>query len=326
VTQWSSVSSSIDYDARVTSPLIGRLIGGHYRVDACIGEGGVSLVYRGQDLTRGRAVAIKVLPRQAAAVEELAQRFRREIAAAQRIDHPSVPAIYDSGALDDGTLYMIMELLDGKLLSAIVEQGALEPRRALILTRQILTSLDAAHQLGIVHRDVKPRNVMVVTVAGLEAVKLFDFGIASNERAAIKLTLPGSAFGTPGYISPEMAKGERVDARADLYSVGVTLYELVTGRLPFRSDDEIALIRSQINEEPPSPRTFNPALSPGMESIIERALKKSPTERFPSARAMIEAIDAELAPGRRARAWPWVAVAAACAVAAALAAWYTLAK
>jgi serine/threonine protein kinase len=307
-------------------PLVGRLIAGHYRVDACIGEGGVSLVYRGRDLTRGRPVAIKVLPRAAAAVDELAQRFRREIAAAQRIDHPSVPTIYASGTLDDGTMFMILELLDGRLLSQIIEGGALESRRALILARQILVSLDAAHRIGIVHRDVKPKNVMVVNVGGLETVKLFDFGIASNDRAAIKLTLPGSAFGTPGYISPEMARGDRVDARADVYSVGVTLYELVTGRLPFRSDDELALIRAHIHEPPPPPRSIDAAIPPQLEALIMQALRKSPAERFPSAQAMIDAIDQLLSPRARERRWPWMALAAAVAAALSLGLWRLLAK
>ncbi|HZS36123.1 MAG TPA: serine/threonine-protein kinase [Polyangia bacterium] len=309
-----------------STPLVGRLISGHYRVDACIGEGGVSLVYRGQDLTRGRPVAIKVLPRAAASVEELAQRFKREIAAAQRIDHPSVPAIYDSGTLDDGTMFMIMELLDGRLLSQIIEAGALERRRALILARQILTSLDAAHRIGIVHRDVKPKNVMVVSVGGLETVKLFDFGIASNDRAAIKLTLPGSAFGTPGYISPEMARGERVDARADLYSVGVTLYEMVTGHLPFRTDDELALIRAHIHEPPPAPRSIDPAIPPALDDLIMRAMRKSADERFPSAQAMIDAIDRLLSPPKRERVWPWIALAGAAVAALAFGAWRLLAK
>lgn len=309
--------------------LTGQLIRNRYRVEACIGEGGVSVVYRGQDLTRGRAVAIKVLPRQGAAVDELAQRFRREIAAAQRIDHPSVPAVYDSGQLDDGALFVVMELLHGQLLSTVIERGALEVRRALIIARQILVSLDAAHRVGIVHRDVKPKNVMVVAVAGLEMVKVFDFGIASNDRAAIKLTQPGSAFGTPGYISPEMARGDRVDARADLYAVGVTLFEMVTGRLPFRSDDEIALIRAHLHETPPSPRSIDPSLPPALDALIMRALRKPPAERFANAKAMIGAIDALLAP-RRARlrdhAWPWVALAAAIAAGVALAAWQLLAK
>ncbi len=295
-----------------------------YRIGGVIGEGGVCVVYRAEDVQRGRAVAVKVLPRERAAVEDLAQRFKREIGAAQRIAHPSVPAVFDSGELDDGALFMVQELLSGRLLSTVIEGGALEPRRALILTRQILVALDAAHKQGFVHRDVKPKNVMLVDVGGLETVKLFDFGIASNDRAAIKLTMPGLAFGTPGYISPEMAKGERVDARADLYSVGVTLFEMVTGRLPFRGDDELDVVRAHLSKPPPSPRELAPAVSPELERAILRAMAKSPADRFPTAQAMIEAVDALLAPPRRRRAWPLVIAATTGAALIAAAAWWFL--
>jgi eukaryotic-like serine/threonine-protein kinase len=302
--------------------LIGQLVAGRYRIGPVLGTGGLCVVYGADDITRGRPVAIKVLPQEKARDSDFAQRFRREVAASQRIDHPGVVAVYDSGALDDGGLYLVMERLDGLALSHIVEEGgALDERRALGLTRQILLALDAAHRQGFVHRDVKPKNVMIIDVGGIETVKLFDFGIASNERAAIKLTMPGVAFGTPGYISPEMAKGERVDARADVYSVGVTLFELVTGRLPFRFDDELDLVRAHLNVPPPPAREARASVSAPTERLILRAMQKSPDARCPSAREMIDEIDAILKPARPRRRVLWIAAAAAVAAAAALAAW-----
>jgi serine/threonine-protein kinase len=300
--------------------LVGTLVKNRYRVEDIIGEGGVCVVYRGEDISRGRKVAIKVLPIDRAGEEQFAQRFRREVATVRRIAHPSVPTIFDSGELDDGALFLVMELLQGRLLSQIVEEGPLEPRRAMILARQMLVGLEVAHRQGIVHRDVKPKNVMVIDVSGIEAIKLFDFGIASNERAAIKLTLPGVAFGTPGYISPEMAKGDRVDARADVYSVGVTLFEMVTGRLPFSGADDLQMVRAQINSEPPSPRELQRDVSPELERIILRAMRKAPAERFASARAMVDAIDL-LLEDRRRRDRRWLVAVLLVAALAWLAGW-----
>jgi serine/threonine-protein kinase len=305
---------------------VGQLIANRYRLGPLLGRGGMCAVYRAKNLAKQREVAIKILPREKASIEEFARRFQREVTTAKRIDHPNIATISDSGSLDDGSLFLVMELLEGQLLSTLLQSGRLPVKRALAIARQILVGLAEAHRLGIAHRDVKPANVMLLDVNGVETVKLFDFGIASNEKAAVKLTQAGSAFGTPEYISPEMAKGERVDGRADVYAVGVMLFEMLTGKLPFIREDGIALLRAHINEPPPSPRAVAPDAQIGkpLEALILRAMRKDPAERFPTADAMIAAIDAELAGGSRARPLLWVGLALAAAAAAA--AWWWLSR
>lgn len=309
--------------------LVGRLIANRYLVGEVLGSGGLCTVYRGEDLRRQRDVAIKVLPGEKARVTELAARFQREVTSAKRIDHPNVAAISDSGKLDDGGLFLVMELLRGRLLSQVLAQEKIELARAFGLARQVLTGLAEAHRLGIVHRDVKPDNVMLTTTHGLEVVKLFDFGIASNERAALKLTAPGTAFGTPQYISPEMAMGQKVDARADLYTVGVMLFEMAAGRLPFQREDDLDLLRAHISEEPPKPSEVAPErhLPAALDALITRAMKKKPDERFASAEEMIFALDAAAghrpleAPSSR---WRFAMTALVAALLAAACAWFYL--
>jgi serine/threonine-protein kinase len=309
-----------------TDPLIGQLIANRYRVDKLIGRGGMCAVYRGENMVRAREIAIKVLPPDKAADEELARRFQREVVTAKRLHHPNVATISDSGSLEDGSLFLIMELLDGHTLAHEIEQGRLELSRALAIARQLLLGLSDAHRHGIVHRDVKPGNVMLVDRDGVETVKLFDFGIASNAKAAIRLTTAGAAFGTPAYISPEMAMGQRVDGRADLYAVGVTLFEMVTGRLPFLVEDGVKLLRAHIHEEAPSPRQVAPdaGIPVQIDHIIVRSLRKEPDERFPTADAMIRAID--IATGRRpasaAQAIYWAAAVIAVGVGIVAAWWW----
>ncbi|HEX4456923.1 MAG TPA: serine/threonine-protein kinase [Polyangia bacterium] len=273
--------------------LVGKLIANRYLVADAIGAGGLCTVYRAEDLRRGRDVAVKVLPADKSQHKELAARFGREVTTAKRIDHANVATIIDSGALEDGALYLVMELLRGTLLSTALEAGRLPTARALIIARQMLTGLGEAHRLGIVHRDVKPQNVMLVDVNGVEVVKLFDFGIASNDRAALKLTAPGTAFGTPEYIAPEQAMGQKVDARADVYGVGVVLFEMATGRLPFQSDVDLGYLRAHIKQPPPAPSSVakDAQLSRAFDAIVLKALQKEPEARFETAEAMIAAID-----------------------------------
>jgi serine/threonine-protein kinase len=294
--------------------LVGKLVANRYLVGEVLGAGGLCTVYRAEDLRRGRDVAVKVLPAEKAQHKELAGRFQREVTTARRIDHPNVAAIIDSGEIEDGALFLVMELLQGTLLSTAMEGGRLAVPRALILARQMLVGLGEAHRLGIVHRDVKPHNVMIIEVGGLETVKLFDFGIAANERAAMKLTAPGTAFGTPEYIAPEQAMGQKVDARADLYAVGVSLFEMLTGRLPFVSKDDIGFLRAHIKETPPAPSAVAPdaGIPRAVDALVLRALEKDPEKRFASDQAMIAAIDAAaghrpLESTSRGRWW-WVAL------------------
>jgi serine/threonine-protein kinase len=274
--------------------LVGKLIANRYLVGEVLGAGGLCTVYRGEDLRRQRDVAVKVLPADKAQVKEFAARFSREVTTTKRIDHPNVAAIVDSGELPDGGLFLVMELLRGTLLSNALESGRMPVARALVIARQMLVGLGRAHALGVVHRDVKPHNVMLIDVGGLETVKLFDFGIASNERAAMKLTAPGTAFGTPEYIAPEQALGQKVDARADLYAVGVVLFEMLCGRLPFVCKDDIAYLRAHIKEAPPKPSevTREAKIPSAVDALVVKALEKEPQRRWKDAEAMIAAIDA----------------------------------
>lgn len=306
----------------VVKALVGREIAGRhtYRIERPIGQGGTSTVYRGRWLVRDKPVAIKVMHAEAAQVPELQRRFEREVATAKRLDHPNVVAVTDNGTLDDGSLFLVMELLDGELLSEMLRRGPIEPGLALDIARQLLDALRVAHAEGVVHRDIKPHNVML-TSSGL--VKLFDFGIAFNDKAAIKLTAAGTAFGTPEYISPEMAMGQKVDGRADLYSLGVMLFEMVTGRLPFERDDPLDLLRAHINEKAPTPRDVTPEVPKAVDALIARAMSKPPGDRFPDADAMIAAVESvrrRLAGGDRRVVVVAAAVLVACAAAAVT--WY----
>jgi eukaryotic-like serine/threonine-protein kinase len=286
-----------------TADLVGKIVDDRYQVLALLGTGGMCVVYRAEDLRSSSQVAIKVLPAERAENVELAARFVREAAAGKRISHVNVCSISNSGSLRDGSLYLVMELLDGEPLDRLLARGRIPLGRAVDIAQQVLRGLGAAHQLGMTHRDVKPDNVMLVG----ERAKLVDFGIASNDRAAFKLTAAGLAFGTPEYISPEMAMGLQTDPRADLYSVGVVLFQMVAGRLPFEARDTKAMLRAHIETPPPSARSLDRRVPPELDAVIRRALAKLPEERFPTAEAMIDA----LARARPSRVWIWIAVAAA---------------
>jgi serine/threonine-protein kinase len=271
--------------------LLHTTVENRYKVLGVLGQGGMCTVYRAEDTKRSIQVALKVLPPERAADGEMAARFQREAAAGKRIGHPNVVSISDSGTLPDGSLYLVMELLDGSPLDELLEKGPLPVDKALSITRQMLAGLSAAHQLGMTHRDVKPDNVILVG----DHVKLVDFGIASNDRAAFKLTALGLAFGTPEYISPEMAMGLAVDPRADLYSVGIVLYEMLTGKRPFEGDQKTLLL-AHIDKKPPPP----PGVPPKLSAFILRSLEKLPEKRHTSAEAMIAELD-QLTP--RPRRW-----------------------
>jgi len=257
-------------------------------------------VYRARDEKEGKAVAVKVLPAESAQETELARRFQREITTGRRIDHPNVVAIWDSGELPDGGRFLVMELLEGRSLSQVLQQGRMPASRAVGIARQILIGLGKAHELGIAHRDIKPDNIFLVG----DTVKILDFGIASNERAAEKLTAAGVAFGTPEYISPEMAMGLATDARADIYSAGVVLFQMLAGRLPFVDPDPKALLRAHAHETAPSVRVVAPeaGIPDSLDVIVARALEKLPEDRYQTAAAMLAALDSVLAAAKAAKA------------------------
>ena len=257
-----------------------------YKVLNRIGSGGMADVYCAEDLQLGRRVALKLLYRRFAEDDEFVERFRREASSAAGLQHPNVVAVYDRGEFD-GTYYIAMEYLEGRSLKQVVRQdGALDPDRAIDIVIQILKAARFAHRRGIVHRDIKPHNVIVDDEG---RAKVTDFGIA--RAGASDMTETGSIMGTAQYLSPEQAQGHPVDARSDLYSIGVVLYELLTGRVPFDAESAVTIALKQVSEEPVPPSDFNAAVSDQLEDVVMRALQKDPAFRFADAEEFIEALE-----------------------------------
>jgi beta-lactam-binding protein with PASTA domain/predicted Ser/Thr protein kinase len=262
------------------------IVDGRYRVLHRVGSGGMADVYCAQDLQLGRKVALKVLYGRFAEDQEFVERFRREASSAAGLQHQHVVSVYDRGQWD-GTYYIAMEFLDGRSLKAVVQQEApLDPDRAIDLTTQILRAARFAHRRGIIHRDLKPHNVIVDAD---DRLKVTDFGIA--RAGASDMTQTGSIMGTAQYLSPEQAQGHAVSAASDLYSVGIILYELLTGRVPFEGESAVTIALKQVNEHPVPPSAFNAAVTPALEAVIMRALEKDPARRFADADAFIAALE-----------------------------------
>lgn len=276
----------------------GRLLSDRYRVDELIGRGGMASVHRGYDVKLDRPVAIKILTPELAADEAFRLRFRQEAQAASRMSHPTIVRVFDAGedrAADaEGgavpTPYIVMELVEGETLRDIVLRGPIEPAVALGYLRGILQALAYSHRAGVVHRDIKPGNVMI-TAQG--AVKVMDFGIAravSDSSSTVAET--AQIVGTAAYFSPEQAKGEVVDARTDLYSAGVVLFEMLTGKQPFRGETAVAVAYQHVSEVPAAPSEVNTGINPALDRLAMRALAKDPHARFQSAGEFAAAIDA----------------------------------
>jgi serine/threonine-protein kinase len=258
-----------------------------YQVVAHLGTGGMAEVYCATDLQLGRKVALKILHQRFAADEEFVERFKREASSAAGLQHQHLVAVYDRGEWD-GTSYIAMEYVAGRTLKQIVsEEGPLAPGRAVDLTVQILRAARFAHRRGVIHRDFKPQNVIVDDEG---RAKVTDFGIA--RAGASDMTQTGSIMGTAQYLSPEQAQGHAVTARSDLYSIGIILYELLTGRVPFEADSAVTIALKQVNEAPLPPTQVNPSVTPELESVVLRALEKEPTDRFADADEFIAALDA----------------------------------
>ena len=262
------------------------VVDARYRVEYLLGSGGMADVYCATDLQLGRTVALKLLYRRFAQDDEFVERFRREASAAAGLQHQHIVSVYDRGEWD-GTYYIAMEHLTGSSLKAVVnERGPLHAAEAIDLTIQILRAARFAHRRGVIHRDFKPHNVLV-DEEGRATVT--DFGIA--RAGASEMTQTGSIMGTAQYLSPEQAQGHVVDAPSDLYSIGVVLYELLTGRVPFEGDSAVAIALKQISEAPLPPSTLNPAVSPALDAVVMRALEKDPEHRFASAEEFIVALE-----------------------------------
>ncbi|MFK0239492.1 Stk1 family PASTA domain-containing Ser/Thr kinase [Microbacterium sp. NPDC090281] len=273
-----------------------RVIAGRYRVDELIGHGGMAKVYRGYDLTLGREVAIKVLDPDLARDTAFRNRFRLEAQAASRMSHPSIVRVFDAGDPSTGDSssneppYIVMELVKGTLLKDIISAGPVPVTDAVRYVDGILEALDYSHRAGVVHRDIKPGNVMVTDKG---QVKVMDFGIAravSDSSSTVAETT--QIIGTAAYFSPEQAKGEPVDARTDLYSTGVVLYELLTGRQPFRGESPVAVAYQHVSETPVPPTEVNEDAPRSLDPIVLRALAKDPYQRYPDAAHFRAALDA----------------------------------
>jgi len=262
------------------------IVDGRYRVLHRVGSGGMAEVYCAQDLQLGRKVALKVLYRRFAEDSEFVERFRREASSAAGLQHQHVVSVYDRGEYD-GTYYIAMEYLEGRSLKTIIrDEAPLDPDRAIDLTIQVLRAARFAHRRGIIHRDFKPQNVIVDDEG---RAKVTDFGIA--RAGASDMTQTGSIMGTAQYLSPEQAQGEAVSAASDLYSIGIILYETLTGRVPFDGESAVTIALKQVNEPPVPPSHINPAVSPALEAVVLRALEKHPALRYQDADEFITALE-----------------------------------
>ncbi|BCM67998.1 MULTISPECIES: protein kinase domain-containing protein [Streptomyces] len=268
------------------------LAGGRYQLRDLLGEGGMASVHLAYDAVLDRQVAIKTLHTELGREQAFRERFRREAQAVAKLTHTNIVSVFDTGEDDlNGTAmpYIVMEYVEGRPLGSVLEEdirqyGAMPADKALKVTADVLAALEISHEMGLVHRDIKPGNVMV-TKRGV--VKVMDFGIARAMQSGVtSMTQTGMVVGTPQYLSPEQALGRGVDARSDLYSVGIMLFQLVTGRLPFDADSPLAIAYAHVQEEPVAPSSVNRALPPAVDALVARALKKNPNERFPTAEAM----------------------------------------
>jgi beta-lactam-binding protein with PASTA domain/predicted Ser/Thr protein kinase len=265
----------------------GSVVDGRYRVLQRLGSGGMADVWLAEDTHLQRRVALKVLHSRFAQDREFVERFRREAEHAAGLQHPNVVAVFDRGEFE-GAYYIAMQYVEGNSLKALIDAG-LSPEQAVHLVRQVLEAARFAHRHGVVHRDLKPQNV-IVDPEGKAVVT--DFGIA---RAGVsEITQAGSVMGTPHYLSPEQAQGMDVTPVSDLYSIGVILYEALTGRVPFEADSAVAIAMKQVSQTPQRPSSIEPKVSPALDAVTMRALEKDPGQRFQSADAFIAALDAAM--------------------------------
>ncbi len=256
-----------------------RTLSNRYRIEELLGQGGMARVYRGTDLVLDRTIAVKILAELMVPDTEALRRFRREAQAAAALSHPGIVAVYDTGS-DGDTHYIVMEYVTGRTLADVLhEGGALPPELAVDIASAVASALGAAHAKGIVHRDVKPGNIMITSVG---EVKVMDFGIA-RALSSNTFTQTASVLGTATYLAPEQARGAPVDARSDLYALGVVMYEMLIGRPPFSAGSPVAVAYQHVREEPTPPSRLNRRISSGLEAVVLKAMAKAPGARYQTA-------------------------------------------
>src|SRR3954465_5037989 len=273
---------------RSQDPYLGKTVAGRYRLEARLGEGGMGVVYRARHVLIDRVCAIKLIRPDLRGETHLRAWMLREARAANRVDHAHIVQIHDVGETDDGELYLVMEYLVGTALSSVVAKGPLPIERAVDIIEQMCAALARAHDLGVVHRDLKSDNIMLTMQGGRkDFVKILDFGLAALTRDA-RLAPKGAVFGTPEYMAPEQARGEDATALCDLYALGVLFFEMLTGQLPFRSNDRETLLEMQRTAPAPKPPSINPDVLPSAEGIVLKLLEKERRKRYQDAHHLHE--------------------------------------
>jgi serine/threonine protein kinase len=275
-------------------PMLGKVLGETYQVARLVGEGGMGRVYEARHLRlKDRRFAVKVLHAEFARQPEVVARFQREAESASSIGHPNVVDVFDVHKTQDGIPYLVGEFLEGEELGEYLKRlEKLDVGTAVAVVRQVCRALAAAHARGIVHRDMKPENVFITERDGAPIIKVLDFGISKAKSTDSKLTRTGMIMGTPSYMAPEQARGETVDLRADVYAIGALLYQVLTGRRPFDSEDPAAVLSMVLTEEPPRPRSIEPSIPEALELVVQRAMAKDPRDRYQTTAEL----DAALAP------------------------------
>ncbi|HXD30719.1 MAG TPA: protein kinase [Pyrinomonadaceae bacterium] len=275
-------------------PLVGELLAGKYRVEERLSIGGMGAVYRGTHILMGKTVAIKVLRPSLAADEKIVARFSREARAASKISHPHALSVTDFGEDEGGVVFLIMEFLNGPTLKQLIrKEGPLPLVRAVEIMRQVGSALDAAHAVGVVHRDLKSDNIMLINATGADYAKVLDFGIAKIQEPIgaedSSLTSPDLIIGTPQYMSPEQcSQSDQIDSRSDIYSLGIILFEMLVGHVPFLADSPTAVMLKHLQQTPPSVLAERKDLPTGVGTVVAKALSKKKEDRYQTAGAMVE--------------------------------------
>ena len=288
--------------AAPVDPLIGVVVDGRYRFDSVLGEGGMGIVYKATHTALGKPLAVKVLRPEVSKNEQIVARFKQEAQSASAIGNQHIIDVSDFGTMPDGSTYFVMEFLTGQSLTEALEEQKFATERTLRVGKQLCSALGAAHDIGVVHRDLKPDNVQLVTRGGQhDFVKVLDFGIAKVGGSTSKLTQAGQVFGTPHYMSPEQCAGTAVDHRTDIYAVGVILYEMATGQVPFDADNLMGILTKHLYENPVPPHELPPPVDvpSALEAVILKCLSKKPEARYQSMGELfsdLEAVESGLTP------------------------------